>query len=157
MPYDRISAVSYAQNWALKRNPIYYDFNNLGGDCTNFASQCVYAGSKIMNYTKNLGWYYNSLNDRAPAWTGVDFFMNFLTTNVGIGPFGNVIPIFSVEPGDIVFLENSLGNFYHTVVVSKIEQSNVYICCHTYDARDKSLFEYNFARLKAIHILGVRK
>ena len=50
-------------------NPKYYNFQNIGGDCTNFASQVLYAGSGIMNYTPTFGWYYINVNDRAPAWT----------------------------------------------------------------------------------------
>ena len=40
--YDRNAAVAYARKWALGRNPAFYDFSNIGGDCTNFASQCIY-------------------------------------------------------------------------------------------------------------------
>ncbi|HOA54831.1 MAG TPA: amidase domain-containing protein, partial [Clostridiales bacterium] len=57
-PYDRDKAVRYAHRWAYERNPAYYDFEKLGGDCTNFASQCIYAGSGIMNHTPVYGWYY---------------------------------------------------------------------------------------------------
>lgn len=46
--YDRISAVNYAKKWALSRNPKFYDFDPIGGDCTNFISQCIYAGAKVM-------------------------------------------------------------------------------------------------------------
>ena len=41
-PYDRDRAVQYAHKWALGRNPAYYDFEKLGGDCTNFASRSAY-------------------------------------------------------------------------------------------------------------------
>ena len=51
MEYNRANAVAYAKKWAYGRNPKYYDFSDLGGDCTNFASQCIYAGSGVMNYT----------------------------------------------------------------------------------------------------------
>jgi len=34
--YDRAAAVAYARKWALSRNPRYYDYEDLGGDCTNF-------------------------------------------------------------------------------------------------------------------------
>ena len=54
MEYNRENAVAYAKKWAYGRNPKYYDFSDLGGDCTNFASQCIYAGSGIMNYTPTL-------------------------------------------------------------------------------------------------------
>ena len=54
-PYDRAAAVVYAHRWAFKRNPAYYDYEEIGGDCTNYASQCLYAGSGIMNYTPDFG------------------------------------------------------------------------------------------------------
>ena len=44
-PYDRQAAVDYAHRWAYHRNPDFYNFDELGGDCTNFASQCLYAPS----------------------------------------------------------------------------------------------------------------
>jgi hypothetical protein len=36
--YDRSAAVAYAHKWAYSRNPAYYNYDKLGGDCTNFAS-----------------------------------------------------------------------------------------------------------------------
>ena len=71
LPYDRDAAVAYAHRWAYGRNPNYYDYENIGGDCTNFASQCIYAGCGVMNYTPTFGWYYFDANRKAPAWTGV--------------------------------------------------------------------------------------
>jgi len=34
MEYNRANAVAYAKKWAYGRNPKYYDFSDLGGDCT---------------------------------------------------------------------------------------------------------------------------
>ena len=91
--YDRVAAVEYARKWAFARNPAYYDFTRIGGDCTNFASQCLFAGSGVMNYTPTFGWFYRSANDRSAAWTGVEYFYRFLIDNaelgvgVGAGPF----------------------------------------------------------------------
>lgn len=48
--YNREKALEYAKKWAYKRNPKYYNFDLVGGDCTSFASQCIFAGSNIMNY-----------------------------------------------------------------------------------------------------------
>ena len=56
--YDRNAVVLYAHQWAYGRNPAFYDYEHLGGDCTNFASQCVFAGSGVMNFTPTFGWYY---------------------------------------------------------------------------------------------------
>ena len=101
MLYNRDAAVAYAQKWAYRRNPRYYDFSNIGGNCTNFASQCIYAGSGVMNYTPVYGWYYINVNNRAPAWTGVNELFRFLTTNRGPGPQGEEVGLEEIEPGDI--------------------------------------------------------
>ena len=58
--YNRNAAYEYARKWAFKRNPAYYDFSEIGGDCTNFASQCIYAGAGVMNYTPTFGFFNNS-------------------------------------------------------------------------------------------------
>ena len=85
-PYDRSAVVAYAHQWAYGFNPRYYNFTNIGGDCTNFASQCIYAGCGVMNYTETSGWYYLDINHRAPAWTGVIYLYQFLTRNQEAGP-----------------------------------------------------------------------
>ena len=77
-PYNRDRAVEYARRWALSRNPLFINFAGIGGDCTNFVSQCVLAGSCTMNFTRDFGWYYISSSDRAPAWAGVEYFYDFM-------------------------------------------------------------------------------
>ena len=77
-PYYRERAVMYARRWALSRNPLFLDFTGTGGDCTNFVSQCILAGSCVMNFTPTYGWYFRSSADRAPAWSGVEAMNNFL-------------------------------------------------------------------------------
>ena len=39
LPYNRAAAVAYAHKWAYGRNPQYYDYEEIGGDCTNYAYQ----------------------------------------------------------------------------------------------------------------------
>ena len=108
-PYNRSRTVAYARRWALSRNPLFHDFTGGGGNCTNFVSQCLLAGCCQMNFTDTFGWYYLSVDDRAAAWTGVEFFYNFMTGNNespigdGSGPFaeetgGNLLP------GDVIQL-----------------------------------------------------
>ena len=87
-PYIRENAVTYARKYAFSQNPLFSSFAGIGGNCTNFVSQAIYAGSCEMNYTPTFGWYYISLNERSPSWTGVDYFFNFITENQGVGPFG---------------------------------------------------------------------
>ena len=104
--YDRRAAVEYALKWAYSANPRYYYFDAIGGDCTNFISQCLYAGCGVMNYSQENGWYYINLNNRSPSWTGVVFLREFLLTNKGAGVYGEEAPLGRLERGDLIQLEN---------------------------------------------------
>lgn len=154
--YNREAAVAYAKEWALNRNPDYVDFESMGGDCTNFASQCLFAGSKAMNYTPTFGWYFHSLASRAPAWTGVEFLHQFLTGNKGSGPFAREVPLDQCELGDLIQLGRSDGHFYHSLVVCAKTSQDILICAHTYDAYMRPLSEYFYDTARCIHIDGVR-
>lgn len=154
--YDRTAALRYARRWARGRNPAYYNFENVGGDCTNFASQCLFAGSGVMNFTPVTGWFYRSANDRTAAWTGVEYLYNFLTGNAGAGPFGEEAELSAVRPGDLIQLGAETGDFYHTPVVTGIAGKRILVAAHTFDALDRPLDTYSFARLRCIRILGVR-
>lgn len=158
--YNRDLAVEYAKKWALSRNPEYFNYEGVGGDCTNFASQCVYAGTGIMNYTKDFGWYYINANDKSPSWTGVEFFYNFMINNEGIGPFGENWELRNILPGDIIQLGDSQGNYYHSLILTAIRRTifgkTYYICAHSQDAYQRNLFSYRFESLRCIHIMGAR-
>lgn len=160
--YNGEKAVEYAHRWAFGRNPMYYDFENIGGDCTNFASQAIYAGSGIMNYTPIHGWYYSSSYDRAPAWTGVNFLYNFLAGNKGVGPYAELVDVIDIKPGDIIQLSfYGDGVFNHSPVVVSTgltpSLSNIYVAAHTDDRDDYPITNYLWADIRFIHILGVRK
>lgn len=155
--YDRRAAVEYALKWALSRNPNYYDFSEIGGDCTNFASQCLYAGSGIMNYTPTFGWFYISVNDRAPAWTGVEQLYNFLVNNKSVAVFGEQVDRANVQIGDLIQLGRATGDFYHTPVITDITDDEIYVCAHSVDSINRPLSSYEFDTLRYVHIIGVRK
>ena len=155
-PYEREKAVAYARRYAFSQNPIFGDFRDIGGNCTNFVSQCVYAGSCKMNYTNTFGWYYISLNERAPAWTGVDFFYKFITSNEGVGPFGKEATAEECEIGDIVQLGNPSDGFYHTLLIVGFEGDDVLIAAQTNDAFNRPLSSYSYELSRFIKVLGVR-
>lgn len=157
LEYDRAAVLQYARKWAFGRNPKYYDFNDIGGDCTNFASQCIYAGAKVMNYTPTFGWYYISTNDRSPSWTGVEYLYNFLIGNSGVGPFAEATTLDKLKVGDIIQLGKATGDFYHSPVVVGFSHGDILVAAHTYDAFNRPLSSYSFDRARGIHILGVRK
>lgn len=156
MPYNRERALEYARRWALERNPLFIDFTGIGGDCTNFVSQSVYAGSCTMNYEPTFGWYYISSTDRAPSWTGVEFFYDFMVNNEGIGPFARQVRRREIEAGDVIQLADDNGDFYHTLFVSGIENSVIYVSAHSNDALDRRLSSYDYASARYLHIEGIR-
>lgn len=159
MLYDRRAAVEYANRYALSPNPAFYNFDKLGGDCTSFASQCIYAGSGVMNYTPTFGWYYISLNNRAPAWTGVDELYRFLVTNKGPGPQAEVVPLKQIKAGDIVQLKFSPGErFDHSPVVTNAGNGTpetILIAAHTINSKNRPLSTYNYIDIRPIHIFNV--
>ena len=154
--YVRARALAYARRWAFARNPLFNDYTPFGGDCTNFASQCLLAGALVMNETATFGWYYKSDADRAPAWTGVDPFYRFLTENTGVGPYGREVTESEALPGDFVQLGRAADDFYHTLVIMETGEGGITVAAHTDDAFLRPLSSYTYALSRFIHIDGVR-
>ncbi|MTI68205.1 MAG: amidase domain-containing protein [Firmicutes bacterium] len=160
-PYNRKKAYRYAEKWALKRNPKYYNFDYLGGDCTNFASQVLFAGGCPMNYKKWIGWYYKNINKRAASWTGVNFLYDFLINNKDRGPIAEETSIDKIQIGDIIQLNFDLDNsFNHTPIVVRIDEprmeNNIYIAAHTIDRFNYSLGKYKYKDIRYLHIIGYK-
>ena len=155
-PYDREKALMYAERWAFRRNPLFADFERLGGNCTNFVSQCVYAGSCVMNYLNLFGWYYISLDDRTPSWSGVEFFYNFIVGNRGVGPYGREVGRDEVEIGDVVQLYREDEGFYHSLLIVGFSEEEILVSAQSDDAFLRPLSSYTYDRERYIKIDGVR-
>ena len=160
-PYNREKAVSYARKWAYGRNPAYYNFDKIGGDCTNFVSQCIFSGDAVMNYTPVLGWYYVSVSNRSPSWTGVEFLYSFITKNKGPGPFAEEVSVRDIKPGYFFQLNFGGESFRHKLFVVKTgpvpDLSNILVSTHTIDSDSRPLNSYDWSDIRYVHILGVRR
>ena len=160
--YDRRAAVQYAHRWAFGRNPDFYDYENLGGDCTNFASQCVFAGSGIMNFLPTFGWYYIDANQKSPSWTGVEYFFNFLVrSQPSVGPVGRECTLQEIRPGDVIQLSFKGDVYQHTPVVvaawPPFRPENILVAAHSYDADNRPLSSYEYRMIRPIQIIGVTR
>ncbi|HJD23708.1 MAG TPA: amidase domain-containing protein [Firmicutes bacterium] len=160
--YDRAKAVAYAHQWAYSRNPAYYDFSAIGGDCTNFVSQCLRAGGAPMNYTPGTGWFYHSASSRAPAWTGVEPLYRFLTGNKGAGPYALPSSERDMRPGDIVQLSFDGVKFSHSLLVVEIRedpfsaQPEILVATHSDDSDYRPLDSWTGVTRRCLHIAGAR-
>ena len=160
--YNRESAVKYAHKWALKRNPRFYEYDEIGGDCTNFVSQCLLAGNSVMNYTPTSGWYYINANKKSPAWTGVEYLYNFLTRRANtVGPKAVVCEIHELQPGDIVQLSTQDYRFEHSSVVVAVSEpfdpEHILVAAHNYDVDYRPVSTYQYVMIRFLHIEGIIK
>lgn len=155
-PYNRERAVEYAKKYAFSQNPVFSSFKGIGGNCTNFVSQALYAGTCVMNYTPTFGWYYRSLNDRSPSWTGVQFFYNFIVGNGGVGPFGKEVGPDEAEVGDIIQLGRQEDGFYHTLLIVGYDGEDPLVAAQTDDAYGRPLSTYTYDFSRYIKIEGAR-
>ena len=109
-----------------------------------------------MNYTRDTGWYYNSLNDRSAAWTSVEYFYKFIVNNKGVGPFGILVSLGQVRAGDVIQL-GANGRFHHSLIVINVRSGVPYIAAHTFNAYDRPLNTYIYDDIRCIRIAGSRK
>jgi len=155
-PYNRENAVAYARKYAFSQNSLFANFAGIGGNCTNFVSQCIYAGSCEMNYKPTFGWYFISLDDRSPSWSGVEYFYNFIIENADVGPFGRVATSDELENGDVIQLGRNEEGFYHTLLVVGFDGEDILVAAQTDNAYARPLSTYNYDYARYIKILGVR-
>lgn len=155
-PYLRERAVEYAARYAFSQNPLFGNFRGIGGNCTNFVSQAIYSASCVMNYTPTFGWYYVSMDDRSPSWSGVDYFYNFFVSNRAEGPFASDVSLDQTEIGDVIQLANNEEGFYHTLIIVGYDGDDPLIAAQTNDAYMRPLSTYTYDYARYLHIEGVR-
>lgn len=163
--YDRNAAYNYAYNWWFRRNPAYADFSGgLGGDCTNFVSQCLRAGGGLNDGDSN-PWYYYTSTNRTASWTGVPYLWNYLVANSGsaYGPYGYSSSFYDLQVADIVqFRWASSGVFQHAMLINRIYYSlgwpaNLYLTGHSGEYWDQPLTSFPYNSVRYLRIAGVYK
>lgn len=153
--YDRKRAIQYAQKFALEGNPNFFEFSDVGGDCTNFISQCLLAGGAVMNYDEFYGWFYVNSRNRSPSWTSVEYLNRFLLGRGRVGPVAKIVPIEKLEIGDLIQFRQNPFRFNHSVIITKIENGEIYVCAHTDDSLNRPLSTYSYLEAVGLHIEGI--
>lgn len=120
--YDREAAAAYAREWAGERNPQWGVYDGAGGNCMNYVSQCLYASGIPMDQSGDAQWYWYSDSSRAPAWTGVDSFRDYVMNNSGYGLCAQTdVPWNSGDIGDVILMSTA-GNYHHAVIITQVVQ-----------------------------------
>lgn len=174
MAYDRQAAVDYARQWvgltAMTRNPKWGIYDDYGGNCNNFTSQCLYAGGIPMDIygydTQQWKWYsdvpnsYSEARGRSSSWSGVDEFYTYVNENSGYGlaaeADGN---LYTAQPGDVLQY-GADGEWKHSVLVTEVvndangQPVEFLIASNTTDRIDWPMSAYAYADVRLIHVLG---
>lgn len=140
--YDRIRAVQYAELWWQNPNPKYEEFEV---DCTNFVSQCIFAGGAPMNYTgkRDLGWWYAGKKGNQELWSFSWAVANSLQTFLSHsrrGMHGHVVDDpRELQPGDTISYDwDGDGRYQHnTFVIGKDANGMPLVNAHTYNSRNR--------------------
>ncbi|MEW6558489.1 MAG: amidase domain-containing protein, partial [Elusimicrobiota bacterium] len=136
--YDRIRAVNYADTWAYSRNTDkYYDYENVGGDCTNFVSQCLIAGG--IRFGSGQASY---IDDKGCIIRVADMpgaLQNFHGATISV----NTIPS-NLKVGDVISLGDNEDPYIHTIFV--VQPGNtadtLLVASHTDDSYGRPLQVY---------------
>lgn len=157
--YNATKAVKYAIKYAKKPNKDYYYFK--GQDCTNYISQCLYAGGIKMHSGKSKTdtcWFYKTGNNRSSSWTGAEQFRKYLNRSSSKIKKKKTNWL-NVQKGDIIQLTLD-GKAYHSLIVTGIVYSSsgradLLVCCHSSNRKEVS-FNREFAGCNYIyhHIIG---
>ena len=130
--YSRYLARSYAYSYYNSPNTsVWCNYSNYsGGDCTNFVSQCLYAGGWTFlnngSFCSSGSWYHNGAgycsNNTTPknyscSWTQADDLYDFLYASNRVAPA--CYSASSLDIGDIVQMYNSSGTaIQHSTLVT---------------------------------------
>jgi len=168
--YDREAAVEYAKEWVGERNytGVYLAYDPFGGNCQNFASQCLHAGGLAMDYNGYNQWkfYSKTLNGyatpsgRSYSWTGVEPFFDYCYHNTSGGIVAHTDwGVAFTQKGDVIQV-GAMGQWRHSVfVIDVIYDENGYaeeiiLASNTADRINYPLSAYKYTAPRLIHIVG---
>lgn len=138
--YDRQQAVSYAHRWWNSYNPQFKQFDV---DCTNYVSQCLWAGGAPMSYARerSKGWWYRFGDP--PSWSyswSVAHSLHWYLAGSQSGLRGKeVSSARQLEPGDVICYDfDGDGRWDHnTIVVGKDRSGEPLVNAHTTNSRNR--------------------
>ena len=158
-PYDRNAAYEYLMEYCHKRNPRWYAYDAVGGNCMNFGSQVLLAGGIPEDERGDEEWYWDGQNDLDLSWINVGRFYTYCRDNEGYGLVADTeAGYYTGEVGDVLIVGFN-GDHRHATIISTVVQDETghtvdyLISCNTTNYRDfpASAYYYTFHRLIKIY------
>lgn len=136
--YDRRKAVRYAELWWNQRNPGFVHVEN---DCTNFISQCLFAGDIPVwgQPVRGRGWWHAPTN-WSFSWAVANSFRWYLSRSGNIIGATEADHAWKLVPGDVICYDfEGDGHWNHNTIVTALDPSGQpLVNAHTYDARNRN-------------------
>ena len=141
---EQRNAINYAhqycgaaadEEFGLKFNSKYRDYNPEGGDCANFASQILFESGR---FKKNGTWNYSG-GEGTKSWVNAQAFKNYMLYSgrgslISKGSYQDVYKqAYNLRPGDFVGYEKG-GRITHVSTVTGIDSKGYpLVTCHNTD------------------------
>ncbi|GIP41088.1 hypothetical protein J31TS4_43680 [Paenibacillus sp. J31TS4] len=140
--YNRTQVAAYADAHWNDPNPAFLHFEV---DCTNYVSQCVFAGGAPMNYTgrRERGWWYRGRSGAQELWSFSWAVANGLTQYLASSRSGlqaeSVKSARQLTIGDVICYDwDGTGRFGHTTIVTAISADGYpLVNAHTNNSRHR--------------------
>ena len=147
--YDANAAISYAykytDNNSKPSNPDYKNYDDNGGDCANFGSQCINAGGFVTSSDWNPVYAddHKLKHDNGQFnWVNAGGLEKYLQSlGYPISYIRSENDLNRIHKGDIVFLTDNSGTPYHTTICS-VGGGNPKYCAHSVWRKDQ---DYSFS------------
>lgn len=143
VPYRRDLAAAYADRWWNEPNPAYENFEV---NCTNYVSQCLFAGHAPMHYTgrRESGWWYKGRSGGRELWSYSWAVSHALQSYLAGSPPSGLQAVQVASPGDlklgdvIVYDWDGNGRYQHSTIVTAFDHAGMpLVNAHTTASRHR--------------------
>ncbi|MFI8227861.1 amidase domain-containing protein [Streptomyces sp. NPDC085900] len=139
-PYNYPAMAAYAEKYWKNYNTAYRRYNGMGGDCTNFLSQSLYAGGwkQVTASTEDYDTWYSGSSSDSDTWIGVNEWSWFTQTAKRTTPLANA---YQMDVGDVLQMDfDKDGSKDHSMMTTYRSGSGVpYVTYHDADTYRRSL------------------
>ncbi|OPA75545.1 hypothetical protein BVG16_19565 [Paenibacillus selenitireducens] len=140
--YSRERAVQYADRWWNENNPEFLAFEV---DCTNFISQCLFAGGAPIYYTgkRESGWWYRGMVNGQESWSyswavanALNSYLDHSTSHLQADVVARPTDL---KLGDVISYDwDGDGRFQHSAMVTAFDPDGMpLVNAHTNNGRHR--------------------